>query len=252
MAEEAKKTSKIQRCRACLKRNKIFFETAAALLLTIMAITVSIAQYYLSRDSNKLAIIQTNISRQSIEPHFVITAKQLDPEGTGVFSEDWLFIKNSGAVVTEFTERCVVFFDIEVAPRIWTKERKPYKKQVPINGYYFNSAFKSEGTATLVTLRGNGNNIKAGILDNDLLKYSQSKDMYATLQIRRYVRVRYKNLLKEDKERYFEVPLIYGAYEMEQEEGKEVFKEWETRLSEVLEFGTLTAEQLYENATKDS
>ena len=79
--------------RTWLENNKVFFETIAAILISLMALLVSWSQLNASRVQNNLARLQTRISEQSVMPHFVINAKQLkgSPQNS-TFDEDKLTI----------------------------------------------------------------------------------------------------------------------------------------------------------------
>jgi hypothetical protein len=80
----------INKIRSCLKRNKIFFETVAAVLLSGMAIIVSCVQVDIRKMQNELARLQTKLST---DPILIIEpATQLQKNG-GAFN---LTIENIG------------------------------------------------------------------------------------------------------------------------------------------------------------
>lgn len=57
----------VNKLREWLKFNKIFFETIAALLLSLMAIIISIYQINIGKDQTKLLEVQTELSNRQME-----------------------------------------------------------------------------------------------------------------------------------------------------------------------------------------
>ena len=80
----------ISKIRSCLKRNKIFFETVAAVLLSGMAIIVSSVQVDIGKTQNELAQFQMNLST---DPILIIEPTTQVQSTDGTFN---LTVKNIG------------------------------------------------------------------------------------------------------------------------------------------------------------
>lgn len=253
--------------RRWLTNNLVVFETIAASLLAAMAIIVSVVQMAqtsrqnqlaneLAKNSNELAEtqaelaakqtelfdLQTKIALQQVLPQFVISAKQIADE-TGFATEDKIVVRNAGGVVRELHCEHAVFLEVEIYYRN-PHEGGPIKKRLPLNGYYAATVHNPEGEGQVLTLLGNKNNKRAVNLDRDFGILAEANGLYGFTKLLRYVRLRYRDMLGEQHEDFYYVPLIFGAHKLTEEEGKLAFDTHSKGIRDlqILEFKQLTPE----------
>ena len=236
--------------RRWLTENKIFFETIAASLLSVMAIIVSLVQLDIASKQTQLLNLQTKIALQQILPQFVIKAVQILDE-TGYASDDRLIIKNVGGIVKELKSEHAVFFEVEIYFR-GGLNGDPVTLEIPITGYYDATMHNPEGQGKVITLIGYKNNQRAAQIERDFRKYTEAKGLYGFIQIHRYVRLIYKDMLGDEHVDYYFVPLIYGAHLLSQEEGRTIFETYKQSIRDgkILEFDKLTSAQILERVQK--
>lgn len=276
-AAQVKDERAVDKLRRCFKANKIFFETLAACLLSFMAIVVSLLQVIqnrsqnqfannLAKNSNELARIQadsaakqtelldlqTKIAMQQVVPQFVIAAKQIADE-SGFATEDQIVVRNVGGVVRELYCDDAVFLEVELYHQN-PREGNPIKKRLPLNGYYAAIVHNPEGQGQVLTLIGNKNNKRAIDLERAFGKLTESNGLFGFTELRRYLRLRYRDMLGEHHEDFFYVPLTFGAHKLTEEEGKLEFDEHSKGIGslQILEFEQLTPEIVLQKARADS
>lgn len=184
---------------------------------------MSWGQLRISCAQTNLARLQTQISEQAIMPHFVIAARQLkgSPQSS-VFDEDKITVQNVGAVVSDFRCGYVVAFDVELINQDNHEQRKA---RFFVNGYYFGQGFTASGKGLLVTIEGYQNNHKFSVLSRGFSDVAQSNKNYEEMMIRRFILLRYTNLLGKSHREYYYVPLLYGASRISQEDGEKIFQD---------------------------
>ncbi len=261
--------------RRCLRDNKIFFETIAATLLGMMAIIVSVMQIaqssWQSHVSNQIAQdsisiassqktlaekqtelldLQTKIALQEVIPQFVITADQVTDD-TGFATDDRLVVRNIGGVVRELHCEHAVFLDIKLYYRT-PREGKPIKKWIALNNYYAATLHDARGEGPVLTLVGENNNKLAVQLKRDFAQQAEANGMFGSAERRRYLRLKYRDMLGNEHDDFYFVPMIFGAHHLTPEEGESQFDAFHevVREGRLVEFVGLTAEQLFEEAKK--
>ena len=230
---------KAKSCRRCLRRNKIFFETIAAVFLTIMAITISYR-------GNQIASYQIQLMKQEKYPilDFCVDLT-LDSEGHPI--DDVLIISNAGPPLSEFGCHYVVFLEIEygkIGEKIGTT-------MIPLIGYYDWTTMPNRQIGELATLSksgvSEGNYQRANMALLEFQKSAMKGKTTGFGEIVRYVQVWYKDIWGEKHVKFYFVD-EFGSSEIENEKGKEIFKEHEDKLREslYLKLEELSAESLYE------
>jgi len=227
----------MQKIRICLQKNKIFFETIAAVLVSGAAVFVSWSQLQVYR-------AQTTIQEQTVLPHFVITARQIASLQEPVtYDDDVITIRNVGAPISQFSVRNAVLFHITVDDQTLNKWR--ITRDIFINGYYISTAHTAEATGLLATIRGIRNNKMQAALEHNFREVSRTYGKFGLIEIKRFIQISYIDLLGRGHTEYYFVPMIYGAARLTDQEGKEVFDAWERSLSaEILEFAKIDADAL--------
>lgn len=245
--------------RTWLTRNKIFFETLSATLLAAMAFTVSFIANDISADSNaiarlqtklaerqtELAELQTTIALQQVLPQFVITAEQT-LNGDKTASMDHIIIRNVGGVVRELVCDHAVFLGVQLYPARATPG-PAIQTNVPLIGYYSATIHSPDGDEMELEIRGGEeNNSRAGRLVMEFGDLTAARGMNGHLEIRRYLRLRYRDAIGEEHEEHFFVPLIFGARQLSAEEGRDVFAEHDAAFdtTSYLEFELIDAEDV--------
>jgi hypothetical protein len=227
----------LESIRSSLKKNKIFFETIAALLVSTMAVLVSYSQLHIAR-------VQINISKQVALPHFVIRAKQLTGStDSQTYDEDEITVENQGSVITNFRGNSVVLLDVKLSGR-----NSPTEKTFYLTGYYLGHAYSPQGQGLLITIKGYKNNQKYSNLDREFFKLVESKNEFGNTELRRFLHITYTDQLGDNHSEYYYVPLIYGASQITEKEGKAIFSGCENslRTGKHIEFDKLSAESLYD------
>ena len=89
--------------------------------------------------------------------------------------------------------------------------------------------------------------MKATKFERKFSEYCSEKGKIGNINILRYVRISYKDVFGVEHVEYFDVPMIYGAYKMTFEEGKEVFKEYGEKQEYYgfPDFDQITVEEIY-------
>lgn len=234
---------RIATLRDFLQRNKIFFETITATLLSIMAIIISTAQILISSKQNVLIETQTEIARQQAIPQFVIAAKQLiDPDGKA--RSDAIYVNNRGGIVRDFHCNTATFFDVKLS----YMRGQAKKLEIPINGYFRSSGYTAEGTGQVLVIRGYLNNEKLFQLRKDCHQLAEEKKAFCNIEMRNYLRLYYRDIFGKEHEDYYYVPFFYGGSPIETKEGKEIFEKHEAAWKNLsmVEFDKLTADKLLE------
>lgn len=223
---------------------KFYLETIAATLISIMAVLVAFSQCSISREQTRLLKMQTDIAKKQLLPTFVISAAQLKEDIKDSYSEDKIFIENKGFPISEFNCESRVVFKGELT-KISVFHKEAF---IPINGYYSGTAHTAKGDGLLATIEGYRNNFKAAKFERKFSEYCGEKGEIGNINILRFVRISYKDAFEVEHIEYFDVPLIYGAYRMTSEKGKEVFKEYDEKWEHYgfPEFDQITVEEFYD------
>lgn len=209
--------------KAWLERNKILFETVAAVMLSVMAIFISWQQF-------KVAEMQTRIAERQVLPQFVIVSRQVKSSvESQMYDEDILSVENKGAVVSSFSVKPAVLFNFVITTYGDADNKFKQNKldrEVFVQDYYFGVGLSPTGQGLLATVKGGTkkNHSKAVQLENDLEEYCRSKGWYSKVDIKRFVNISYVDLLGREHNEYYFVPLIYGAARISEKEGRGVFE----------------------------
>lgn len=235
--------------RTWLKQNEVFFNTAAAVLLSVMALVVAFAQHDLAERQTEIADAQLALSRRALMPEFVISAHQLKPHGSETSTEDVIRVENRGAPVHSLTSRTVTYVDVEYSSGL---PRSPFRRvAVPVVGYYSVTGHGDKASGVMLQMEGQGNNKWMSDLRRAFSERTRKVGGFGNLGIRRYVRLAYVDKLGESNVQYFFVPLIYGARPLDPKDGQSIFSEHEQSLADGSSMDTadLTAQALLDLVT---
>lgn len=228
------------RLRACLRRNKIFFETITAASLSIMAILVSY-------QSTRIASLQAQLTTLEKLPilRFDVTL-EFDPT-RNVYHRDTLVISNSGAAARDFESESYIFFEVKY-------RRDAGQSQialVPVNGYY-SASFKTKNVTGKLETKTDfaikeGNNFKAAEIERQFTKLTRERGVHSITRIVRYIRVTYKDIWGDRHDDVYWVDSITTS-KLEEADGKRIVQEYGMKFTrgQFLELDQASAGSLYE------
>lgn len=207
----------IRKLRICLERNKVFFETIAASLLSVMAIIVGYVQYVNMDEQTSLLAMQTEYARLNLMPSFLIaTHLSKNPPDGQFYNDDTLSIDNNGAQVDQFTAGAAVYMSAKATD---PTHHSTTTLSFVVNGYYSTHFVSVAGSGRLVTLVGPNNNQRFVTLDRACASIAKERDLYLELELRRFVRISYVDRLNTPHTEYFSIQPLYGATRISDSDG---------------------------------
>ncbi len=234
---------KIELVRRWLETNKIWFETIAASLLSLMAIVVSVAQNSTSSKQTGLLSLQTQLAEAQALPQFEVAIRQKLNTATGKFDDDSLVISNRGGPIHDFTADAAYFLKVTTPGA----GLDIVTTNTAVNGYFTASFISVAGTGELVTMIGNHNNARVVELLDSLKEAARARKLtFANLTEQIVVRLRYVDLLNRRHEDYFSANPVGGGSRMADEVGKARFAKWDA--APRVELSNLRAEDLLDGA----
>jgi hypothetical protein len=217
-------TERARRVRAWLKTNKIWFETVAASLLSLMAVVVSVSQSRTASKQTELLSLQTQIAEAQALPQFEVDLQQKLNDATEKFDDHVLVVRNRGGPVHDFSSDVAYFITLTLSGA----DLEPTKSEVPVNGYFTASFISVASTGDLVTMIGDHNNARVFALTRDLRQVEQDRHWdFANLDEQLVVRLRYRDLLNRHHEDYYDAHPVGGGTRIADEVGKARFAKWE-------------------------
>jgi hypothetical protein len=229
-----------------LQENKIYFETVAAVFLSVAAILVTTAQTIFIFKQARLMDMQTKVGKQQSLPQFIIRRVVFsDPNYKKYYdkhyiTDEWIEITNLGGVFYNLQSSEVVILEIEYQYNL-----QPWKSsktiQIPVFGYYFTEEPpKNKGR---FYIKGNHNLVKFYDLQKDLR--TLAGEDYAFLSQKTYLKLTYRDLLGDLHNDYYEIN--YSSSEgklISLKEGKTIFDNFEI-------LSVLSSKEYKENKSKD-
>jgi hypothetical protein len=245
--EEAIHPPKVESWHEWLGKNKIFFETVAATLLSLMAIIISVAQIILGVKQTTLTQVQTEVARQQALPQFVVNWSQTFDTKEQKYTGESINITNQGGIVHDFDSDEAVFFDVVYLPKGGTMK----KVEVPVDGYYNAGFHTGQGTGQILRIEGIGNAAKRQQLEDELRQLASSNNAIANMDVRRYVRLTYQDIFGTKHKKFYFVPVIHGSRILDQTEGESIFSQYEKARKELITvyFDSLDSKKLFSLVT---
>jgi hypothetical protein len=130
------------RLKRFLRKNKIVFETLAAVLLSFMALLVSVMQLVVGTSQTRLLGLQTEIARVQAIPQFVAAINPIWDPKVEKFTAEELVVINRGALAREAEVGEAVFLDFTLTRKL---EAGQIKKTLPLRDYFTATAVSSFG-----------------------------------------------------------------------------------------------------------
>jgi len=214
----------VERLREWLTKNKIFFETAAATLLSIMAIVFSFAQYYTTSKQTELLALQTKITESNALPQFEFKFDQKANDSVSRYRDDILIIKNKGGPIYSFAVEAISFISIDVIAK---DKLNNSHTEIPILEYYDKSVTTHALTGTLVTLINLRNKDRISKLSTKLsscLKNNNTK--HVSIKEKTVIHLYYLDILNRSHQEYYMADQPYGAFRINNSLGHSIFILW--------------------------
>lgn len=182
-----------------LKKNEIYFTTVCTLLLSGMAIIVSVI-------SNQVANHQFDMEYFEKQPDFQITKEQLFNEKTQKYEDTNLTITKLTGKAKNIEIETITILDIE-----YTNTKNEAKhSHLLIEGYYDTSFLSGKTEGTIQTKTGHKNNSNEIEFENYLSEMIEDQNQFIYTQLKTYVQIRYLNFQNESKTEYFDASSISG------------------------------------------
>jgi hypothetical protein len=195
------------RSRRVLKKNKIFFDTIAAVFLSVMATIVSWGSYTQAR-------LQTRLQTAQSLPFILVKSAQL-PDDKGIYAEHRVTIENVGNSVREFrsTVRSTMLIEI-TSKKDGTKEPELV---IPVSGYFAADFETGDAKGLLSTYNGVNNHSRAVALDRYV-----STDPLRFIQVRfvHLFTVSYTNALGSHQTECFKIDGVSGGVYLSNDEAR--------------------------------
>ncbi len=230
-----------------LRKQKIIFETIAAFSISAMAIIISIAQLNVMEKQTTLLEYQIKIQRQQSSPLFIIDDLLIFDDENKPANTEMIIIINKGNIAYTLAADVAVFLNITYHPMNNPFEEK--NKIIPIQGYFDTTIYPETGSEIFVYLVGHLNHKKRADLERDLDIVAKEKDFVINLEVERYVKISYNNVLDEPEVQYFFVPAINNPIKLDNKEGAQKFNEYKE--SEVMDISILNAQGLFNKLTEN-
>jgi hypothetical protein len=229
-----------------LTKNKIFFETIAASLLSLMAIIISVAQIGIATKQNNLTELQAKIAIQQAIPQFVVTARQIYDEKVQKVTENEIYVRNQGGIVQDLESDTAVFMSVTFVTKSW--EQKTV--EIPLNGYYIGKTCTSrEGTGLVLLIQGYKNQEREIQLKDDFRRLARERGNSGAVEIKRYLRLTYRDIFGKKYTKYYFIPLVPGGEMIEEDKGKAIFERHKKNSTQE-GFVSLTASKLLDHLIK--
>ena len=235
--------------RSWLEQNKIYFETVAATLLSMMAVLVSCSQLQVARVQTKVAEEQLALGKATAMPRIMVTAHQLYDDESKKFTEDELRISNIGTPAFEARSDYAVFLDAKITS--WSNPGDSKTVRIPMRGYYGGTGVTQGHEGLLFTIRGDRNHSKMANFEDDIRALADSDGYWLELNLYRLVNVSFKDILGGAHNKYYFVRLVGGSSELDSALGEQLFDEHDKAKAAVT-FYSITSKELYKRILEEA
>ena len=200
--------------RSFLGRNKVFFDTLAAVLLATMAVILGYSQLIVTME-------QTDLQKLAQSPSFAVAETYVRNEESGYYENTWLNIYNIGAVARDIVATTATFVDVSLT----LSDAEVVTYTLPLQGYYSSSWPLGNLQGNVIRFEGYNNNLSYGLLI-DAFYASLARDTsisFGTIGLRKYVRVRWQSVSGSSSEQFLALSGGIGGRLMETTLGDSVF-----------------------------
>jgi hypothetical protein len=231
----------VKSLRNWLERHKIYFETLAASLLSLMALAVTVAQTATAIQQTGLLRVQTSIAEAQALPRFDVSLHQQLNEPTRTFDNNILEVSNGGGPVRDFDASAALL--LVVTLNTGTPPAQDAKAEIPVSGYFTANFLSGASVGSLVRMIGDRNNARVADLARELRESAQAKHWaYGLIEEQLILRLQYRDLLDRTHDDYYRVEVIGGGRRIARDEGERLFKKWQS--GQRIELNRLTPDVL--------
>ncbi len=220
-----------------LTENEIYFKTIAVLLLSLMALVVTLAQLLIAYNQTTVSNEQRKLQELEQSPHFFVKSYNVYDNQTQYYEERVLEICNYGGLARDLHTIAAVFFEIELI----TKDHKIINASIPVVNYLDTYIPTGNSKETLFRVSGYKNNRKFVNFQQDLDSYIKEDKQFefGYIELRIYSHISFDTIHgKHINEYYF---IDRGCKQIPFEEGKKLFKKFR---DSIISLDDLTAEKL--------
>lgn len=225
--------------RSWLERNKVFFETIAALALSIMATVVSVAGVSVAARQNALIELQLQAERLQLLPHLQLDVayEMIENENGQMYATtEKIIVTNYGGVARSIGSTAYVVMDVFLDGT---------KKSFPLGGYYWTTFHFDGAVGKLLEITREDNNKIWSDLERGYRELAKEEGHSGIIELRRVVRLRYQDVFGETHVEYHLVEPLAGGSLIPQSEGEEYAQEYWPAVNRLpLELDSLTPELL--------
>lgn len=182
-----------------LRNNEIYFTTICTILLSGMAIIVSVI-------SNQVANRQFEMDYFEKQPDFQITKEQLFNEKNQKYEDTNLIITKLTGKAKNIEIETITLLDIEYT----NTNNEAKNSRFLIEGYYDTSFLSGKTEGIIETETGHKNNRKEIELENYLVEMIENQNQFIYTELKTYVQIKYLNFQNESKTEYFDASSISG------------------------------------------
>lgn len=186
----------IKRLRNFLEENKVFFEVVVSVLLSIMAVLVSI-------EANRIANAQTRIMEQENSPHLEIRMTQDYNQELKIYDNTNWLVFNRGGKIIDFEANECTFFKFYYG-------QNPDSIVIPIYGYFNLRGLLSGESEGLIYQVDNDHNGKIEIALRDSLMN------YGYFEMASYIEITYRDIFDKKHSEYYQIAPGYNRINKEQ------------------------------------
>lgn len=210
---KASKSEDNNKIRAFLKRNKIFFETVIATIISAWALLISINTLNLTKTQTELLSIQTQIQQSDILPQLSFVHHIISNENG---TTDQLQIYNNGKPISNFKYDLAVFINTSGGSTFKLKNGR-----IPLNGYFVpqieDIPTSNPNLIGLTIENNNWNQFKA--IQNGL-----SLDK-TELNLDEYIKLSYTDRLTNQHTEYYNISFGLEGEQLASSTGDHIFQE---------------------------
>jgi hypothetical protein len=182
-----------------LKNNEVYFTTICTILLSGMAVIVSIISYKVSSNQYEMEYFEK-------QPDFQITKKQILNNKTQKYDDTELIITKLSGKAKNIEVQTINWLEVNYTNKL--NESKVVR--FLIVGYYDSSFLTGQTDGVIQTEAGYKNNSSAIKLENYIDEIIKNQNQYGYSQLKSYVEIKYLNFENEPKTEYFDASFSSG------------------------------------------
>jgi hypothetical protein len=205
-------------CNFFLTKNKVYFETLAATLLSCFAVIASIQTCSATNTQNEYVRMQTLLLNAQTSPQFVIIGNKAYNSKTGESDGEVIKIINKGGIAYDLRHRMLTFFEItSLSDTGYTVDT------VFVQNYFYASWNNPQGNDTMASITGSPTNLSITSRKPFLACVKKFKNPDSRFETKRYLRLDYKDIVGRPQRQFYYIDFVDGAHQIDSTEGCRLF-----------------------------